>query len=72
MDLVVLGAWYGTGRRGGIMSIFLMGCYDSEDNCWRSVTKVHGPDDDTLQMLQVSYSTNTYLLIIKENLVEIF
>jgi len=24
-DLVVLGAWFGTGKKGGIMSIFLMG-----------------------------------------------
>ena len=27
-DLVVLGAWYGTGNKGGLMSVFLMGCYD--------------------------------------------
>ena len=27
-DLVVLGAWYGSGNKGGLMSIFLMGCYD--------------------------------------------
>lgn len=25
-DLVVLGGWYGTGQKGGLISIFLMGC----------------------------------------------
>ena len=29
-DLVVLGAWYGTGNKGGLMSVFLMGCYDED------------------------------------------
>jgi DNA ligase-3 len=29
-DLVVLGAWYGSGNKGGLMSIFLMGCYDED------------------------------------------
>ena len=31
-DLVVLGAWYGTGNKGGLMSVFLMGCYDEKSN----------------------------------------
>ena len=39
-DLVVLGGWYGTGTKGGIMSIFLMGCYDEFAHRWRTVTKV--------------------------------
>ena len=39
-DLVVLGAWYGTGNRGGIMSIFLMGCYNQHTRQWCTVTKV--------------------------------
>ena len=51
-DLVVLGAWYGTGQKGGKMNVFLMGCYDTDDKCWRSVTKVHGLDDETLAALQ--------------------
>lgn len=52
-DLVVLGAWYGTGNRGGMMSIFLMGCYDEDQGNWVTVTKVHtGHDDATLTMLQ--------------------
>ncbi|XP_076632497.1 DNA ligase 3 [Colletes latitarsis] len=52
-DLVVLGAWYGTGNKGGMMSVFLMGCYDEERQVWLTVTKVHtGHDDATLTMLQ--------------------
>lgn len=52
-DLVVLGAWFGTGNKGGIMSIFLMGCYDESTKTWRTVTKVHsGHDDSTLEKLQ--------------------
>ncbi|CAD6208389.1 GSCOCG00003393001-RA-CDS [Cotesia congregata] len=52
-DLVVLGAWYGTGNKGGMKSIFLMGCYDEDRDKWLTVTKVHsGHDDDTLAKLQ--------------------
>ncbi|XP_076647437.1 DNA ligase 3 isoform X2 [Halictus rubicundus] len=52
-DLVVLGAWYGTGNKGGMMSVFLMGCYDEEHRQWVTVTKVHtGHDDATLARLQ--------------------
>ena len=52
-DLVVLGAWYGSGNRGGIMSIFLMGCYNQETRQWCTVTKVHsGFDDATLDRHQ--------------------
>ncbi len=40
-DLVVLGAWYGSGNKGGIMSIFLMGCYNERTKKWCTVTKVH-------------------------------
>ncbi|KAH8346950.1 hypothetical protein KR059_003456 [Drosophila kikkawai] len=47
-DLVVLGAWYGSGKKGGVLSIFLMGCYDARDGLWKTVTKVHsGLDDST-------------------------
>ncbi|KAJ8675320.1 hypothetical protein QAD02_011106, partial [Eretmocerus hayati] len=54
-DLVVLGAWYGTGQKGGIMSVFLMGCHDPIQDVWLTVTKVHtGHDDATLTELQTS------------------
>ncbi|VEN47869.1 unnamed protein product [Callosobruchus maculatus] len=52
-DLIVLGAWYGTGKKGGMMSVFLMGCYDPHTKKFRTVTKVHtGHDDQTLAQLQ--------------------
>nr|CAD7567649.1 unnamed protein product [Timema californicum] len=52
-DLVVLGAWFGTGQKGGMMSVFLMGCYDPARKKWCTVTKVHtGHDDKTLERIQ--------------------
>ncbi|XP_044259293.1 DNA ligase 3 [Tribolium madens] len=52
-DLIVLGAWYGTGKKGGIMSIFLMGCYDAPNDRFCTVSKVStGHDDKTLERLQ--------------------
>jgi len=45
-DLVVLGAWYGSGKKGGVLSIFLMGCYDTFGRLWKTVTKVHSGLDD--------------------------
>ncbi|KAF5303428.1 hypothetical protein FQA39_LY09972 [Lamprigera yunnana] len=52
-DLIVLGAWYGTGKKAGMMSVFLMGCYDDIHKNFCTVTKVHtGHDDKTLERLQ--------------------
>ncbi|XP_051891756.1 DNA ligase 3 [Pristis pectinata] len=52
-DLVVLGAFYGQGNKGGMMSIFLMGCYDPNTSQWCTVTKCGGGHDDaTLARLQ--------------------
>ncbi|NWW90038.1 DNLI3 ligase, partial [Rhynochetos jubatus] len=52
-DLVVLGAFYGQGSKGGMMSIFLMGCYDPRSEKWCTVTKCSGGHDDaTLARLQ--------------------
>ncbi|XP_066922731.1 DNA ligase 3-like [Clytia hemisphaerica] len=52
-DLVVLGAYIGTGNKGGLMSVFLMGCYDESRGIWVTVTKCgNGHDDDTLKKLQ--------------------
>lgn len=51
-DLVVLGAYYGTGNKGGIMSVFLMGVYDKKTDKWLTVTKVgNGHDDKTLDKI---------------------
>lgn len=52
-DLVVLGAFYGTGNKGGMMSVFLMGVYDPVTDKFCTVTKVgNGFDDATLDKLQ--------------------
>ncbi|KAM8703106.1 hypothetical protein ACLKA7_005438 [Drosophila subpalustris] len=54
-DLIVLGAWYGSGKKGGVLSIFLMGCYDARDHLWKTVTKVHsGLDDATNEEIHES------------------
>lgn len=39
-DLVVLGAYYGTGNKGGMRSVFLMGAYNEKLARWQTVTKV--------------------------------
>jgi len=52
-DLVVLGGWFGTGNKGGLISVFLMGCYDHEADKWCTVSKCgNGFDDATLDKLQ--------------------
>lgn len=52
-DLVVLGAWFGTGGMGGLLSIFLMGCYDEDTKVWKTVTKAHnGLDHAAITGLQ--------------------
>ncbi|XP_052819765.1 DNA ligase 3-like [Mya arenaria] len=52
-DLTVLGAFYGSGNKGGMMSVFLMGVYDPANEKWCTVTKVgNGFDDATLDKLQ--------------------
>ncbi|CAB3374822.1 Hypothetical predicted protein [Cloeon dipterum] len=54
-DLVPLGAWFGTGSKGGMKSIFLMCCFDPVKKIWLTVTKVHGGfDDKQLEKLQTS------------------
>ena len=52
-DLVVLGGWSGTGKKGGQISSFLMGVRDQANGKWCTVTKVAiGFDDATLAQLQ--------------------
>ncbi|CAG9537991.1 unnamed protein product [Cercopithifilaria johnstoni] len=51
-DLIVLGAFYGTGNKGGMMSVFLMGVYDKEKQKFCTVTKCgNGHDDATLDRI---------------------
>eukprot|EP00727_Mastigamoeba_balamuthi_P002230 m51a1_g12003 putative dna ligase 3 (895) ;mRNA; f:142-3815 len=52
-DLLVLGGYYGTGRLGGKVSVFLMGVYDQQDDVFRTVCKVgNGFDEATVDRLQ--------------------
>ena len=39
-DLVVLGGYLGTGNKGGMCSVFLMGCYCPTSDMWKTVCKV--------------------------------
>lgn len=51
-DLIVLGSYFGTGSKGGLMSVYLMGCYDTEEKVYKTVCKCgNGHDDDTIQKL---------------------
>jgi hypothetical protein len=38
-DLVVLGAYFGTGAYGGMMSVFLMGSYDPDEEKWKACSR---------------------------------
>ena len=40
VDLVVLGAFSGTGAKTHLLTSFLCGCWDEEDEVWQIVTKV--------------------------------
>eukprot|EP00759_Apiculatamorpha_spiralis_P030040 PhF_6_TR31851/c0_g1_i3/m.47228/K10776/LIG3; DNA ligase 3 len=48
VDLVVLGAWHGSGAKGGILSTFLMGVLDTTKtpSVWYTVCKVANGHDD--------------------------
>lgn len=51
-DLVLLGGYWGTGTKGGLLSIFLMGTFDREEDVWKTVCKVGNGFDDA-QLLQM-------------------
>lgn len=60
-DLVVLGAYYGTGNNGGLKSVFLMGSFDTFLNKWCTVTKVgNGFTDAKLKSLQDELEMDTF------------
>jgi DNA ligase 3 len=39
-DMVVIGANFGSGSKGGLLSTFLMGVYDPKTAKWKTVCKV--------------------------------
>ncbi len=52
-DLLVLGAYFGTGNKGGLLSVFLMGCFDEKSQRYKTVCKAaNGHDDKTIDRLQ--------------------
>ena len=62
-DLLVLGAWYGTGAKGGLLSTFLMCVWDKRvpaghPGQFKTVVKVgNGHDDATLEKLNRKFAT---------------
>ncbi|ELP90894.1 DNA ligase, putative [Entamoeba invadens IP1] len=40
VDLIPIGAWLGEGKRSGVYGAFLLACYNEDDDCYESVTKV--------------------------------
>ena len=59
VDLVVLGAYYGTGSKGNLMSVFLMGCYDEKRKEWKTVCKAgNGHDDNTINQINDELKSN--------------
>ncbi|KAN0047335.1 hypothetical protein ACTA71_001717 [Dictyostelium dimigraforme] len=52
-DLIAVGGYYGTGSMGGLVTVFLMVCYDKQNNVYKTVVKASGGfDDKTIAKLQ--------------------
>ncbi|GAA5838090.1 hypothetical protein JCM5353_004494 [Sporobolomyces roseus] len=57
LDLVVIGAWHGSGRKAGWWSPFLLACYDEETGAYTAVTKcLSGFTDAFYKTMREKYS----------------
>ncbi|XP_033641965.1 DNA ligase 3-like [Asterias rubens] len=57
-DLIVLGGYFGTGSKGGIMSTFLLGVHDPATDKFLTVTKCTGLDDQTMNQVNRDLDVN--------------
>ncbi|EGC32964.1 hypothetical protein DICPUDRAFT_81260 [Dictyostelium purpureum] len=52
-DLIAIGGYYGSGSFGGLVTVFLMACYDKVSKRYKTVVKASGGlDDKTIDKLQ--------------------
>ncbi len=58
-DLVVLGGWYGTGQKGGLISVFLMGCQDTRTGNIYAESGIFQIPEQVTFMQKVGYSIVT-------------
>ncbi|KAK5581379.1 hypothetical protein RB653_001411 [Dictyostelium firmibasis] len=52
-DLIAVGGYYGSGSMGGLVTVFLMVCYDKQNKIYKTVVKASGGlDDNAIAKLQ--------------------